>query len=107
MYPIHWAAIDGKVSSIAFLLSKNEYINIQDANGCSPVVIATQHNHHDCVMYLILNGADMNLCDSNGDNALHWAAYKGYVEMIGLLSRQMTREINFIDDFGQVITQSY
>ena len=65
------------MSSIAFFLRHREDINTQDANGCTPVIISTQHNYHQCVAYLIQNGADMSLRDNNGDTALHWAAYKG------------------------------
>jgi ankyrin repeat protein len=77
MMPIHWAASDGKIASLIFLLEKRQDINAQDGNGCTPVVIAAQHNQLECVIYLIKNGADTSLRDMNGDNALHWGAYKG------------------------------
>lgn len=120
MLPIHWAASDGKISSIRFLLDKRQNINAQDGNGCTPVVIATQHNHAACVAFLVKNGADMTLSDSNGehylcvhhcynylypsllgDNALHWAAYKGHVELIGLLSYCLPHLVDIGDTFGQ------
>jgi palmitoyltransferase ZDHHC13/17 len=102
MSPIHWAASEGKLSSISFFLDRKADINVQDANGCTPLVIATQHNHQDCVVYLIRNGADVTLCDNNGDSAIHWAAYKGYIEMVGLLAHLMPRQINSSDVFGHV-----
>lgn len=102
MCPIHWAASEGKLTSVAFLLDRQVDINIQDANGCTPVIIATQHNHQDCVVYFIHKGADMSLSDNNGDSAIHWAAYKGFVEMTGLLVHAMPRQVNSTDNFGQV-----
>jgi ankyrin repeat protein len=102
MCPIHWAASEGKLASVAFLLDRKVDINIQDANGCTPVIIATQHNHQECVVYFIHKGADMTLSDNNGDTAIHWSAYKGFVEMTGLLAHSMPRAINSTDNFGQV-----
>lgn len=106
MLPIHWAASDGKISSLRFLIDKRQDINAQDGNGCSPVIIATQHNHPTCVIFLIKNGADTTLRDGNGDTALHWAAYKGFVEMVGLLTYCMPHFLNSDDTFGQVSVQN-
>ena len=102
MMPMHWAASDGKVSSLAFLLEKRQDINAQDANGCTPVVVAAQHDQLDCVIFLIKNGADTTLRDTNGDTALHWGAYKGYTGMVGLLSYLLPQDLDCEDTFGQV-----
>jgi ankyrin repeat protein len=102
MLPIHWAASDGRISSLNYLIEMKQDINVPDANGCTPLIIATQHGHHDCVIFLIQNGSDLNLTDVNGDNALHWAAYKGLVEMTGLLVHFMPRDVDTPDVFGQV-----
>ena len=103
MLPIHWAASEGRTSSINFLLGKrHQDINAQDSNGCTPVVIAAQHNQINCVIYLVKSGADMSLKDNNQDTAMHWAAYKGYVEMVGLLTYFMPNVIDCDDNFGQV-----
>ena len=48
MLPIHWAASDGKIASIRFLLDRRQDINAQDCNGCTPLVIAAQHNQAAC-----------------------------------------------------------
>lgn len=102
MQPIHWAASDGQNSSLAFLLNHKADINVQDGNGCTPLVVAVQHNQHDTVLYLILLGADATLGDTNRDTCLHWAAYKGFVEMTGLLSFQFPHFVALADVFGQV-----
>ena len=103
MLPIHWAASEGRTFSINFLLGKrHQDINAQDSNGCTPVIIAAQHNQINCVIYLVKSGADMSLKDNNQDTAMHWAAYKGYVEMVGLLTYFMPNVIDCDDNFGQV-----
>jgi len=101
MLPIHWAASDGKIASIRFLLERRQDINAQDSNGCTPVVIAAQHNQAGCVIFLVKNGCDLQLRDSNGDTALHWAAYKGHLELVGLLSYLSPETVNVIDYYGQ------
>lgn len=102
MLPIHWAASDGKIKALRFLLDHRQDINAQDANGCSPVVIATQYNQIAAVTYLVKNGADLTLRDNNGDSPLHWAAYKGFEELVGLLMHFAPHDRDADDVFGQV-----
>ena len=122
MLPIHWGASDGKVESIRFIITYYPHyqtvvnasdtspsstitllsINALDSNGYTPVVIATQYNHPICVIYLIKAGCDMNAMDVHGDVALHWAAYKGYTELVGLLSYCTPLAIELADSHGQV-----
>ena len=77
MVPMHWAASDNRLKSLKFLLEHyRQDVNATDANGCTPLIIATQYGHIEAVAYLIKNGADLYAKDYNGDTALHWAAYK-------------------------------
>ena len=101
MAPIHWAASDGKVETIKYLLDNQVSINTQDGNGCTPVVIAAQHDRHDCCIFLTRNGADMTLVDNNGDTALHWSAYKGFSQLAGLLYHLHPGSIDVEDLYGQ------
>eukprot|EP00942_MAST-04A_sp_MAST-4A-sp1_P013715 g13715.t1 len=42
---------------------------------CTPLLIAARHEQFQIVKYLIEQGeADPNIADSDGNNALHWAA---------------------------------
>jgi len=102
MLPIHWAASDGRIAILQFLLERRQDINAHDANGCSPLIVATQHNQFGAIIFLIKNSADVTQRDSNGDCALHWAAYKGLLESLSLLVTYMPLEINRGDNFGQV-----
>jgi hypothetical protein len=101
MKPVHWAASDGKLSSVKFFFDNRFDINAQDSNGCTPVIIATQYNRIATVIFLIKNGADLTLKDANGDTALHWAAYKGHEEMCGLLLHFAPRDLEEVDIYGQ------
>jgi palmitoyltransferase ZDHHC13/17 len=101
MMPIHWAASDGMNSTIRYLLDNNVSINVQDSNGCTPIVIAAQHDRQLCCIYLFKQGADMSLVDNNGDAALHWAAYKGFSVLLGLLCHISPENIDKQDEYGQ------
>lgn len=102
MLPIHWAAAEGHVEAIEFFLSKNQDINVQDGNGCSPAVVAVQYNKLRAVVYLAKHGADLTLVDVSGDHCLHWAAYKGHDELLHLILYFIPNELNAKDNFGQV-----
>ena len=101
MYPIHWAASDGRITALNFFIEKFQDINVQDANGCTPIAVAAQHNHINSVIYLSRHGADLLICDNNGDNPLHWASYKGHIELVGYLSYIMKDSIENFDNYGQ------
>lgn len=101
MYPIHWAASEGKIIAMKFLIEKYVDINIPDNHGCTPFIVATQHNMINSVLFLWKNGANLEAVDNNGDNALHWAAYKGHLDMVGLLAFLMPQCLNSTDKFGQ------
>lgn len=102
MMPIHWAASDGKILAIKLLLEHRQDINGQDNTGCTPLIIASQHNQISTVIYLMKNGADLTLRDNCQDSALHWAAYKGYTELVPLLANFMPMTMDQCDIYGQV-----
>jgi hypothetical protein len=101
MLPIHWAAADGKIDSLEFLISKGVDINAQDITGSSAAVIATQYNQIQALVYLYKHGADLTLADQSGDACAHWAAYKGLGEMMQLVLYFHPREISTTDRYGQ------
>ena len=102
MYAMHWAAKDGRLGAMRFLLSTGVDMNVQDSNGCTPIVFAAQHNRTDAVIYLWKNGADMTITDKDGDSCHHWAAYKGFSELLGLLYHINPRGVGIQDNYGQM-----
>lgn len=101
MRPIHWGASEGKISTMRFLLENHVDLNSQDSHGCTPVIIAAQHNQIACVIFLMKNGANMDIHDINGDSTAHWAAYKGYNELLGLLAYLRPQDLTLGDTYGQ------
>ena len=102
MRPIHWAASDGKTTSLSYLINKGVEINTTDGAGCSPLLIAVQHNQINAAIFLIHHGADASALDNNGDSITHWAAYKGHAEMLGYCVYVLPDTINATDHYGQV-----
>jgi hypothetical protein len=78
-------------------------IDAEDASGCTPLLIASQYGHPDLAAFLIRRGANPHAVDSSRDTALHWAAYKGSVEVCGLLLHLLGVEgqLDAQDAFGQ------
>ncbi|XP_072351781.1 uncharacterized protein [Scyliorhinus torazame] len=83
--PIHWAAVKGQITVVDILLQAGVSVDEMDERGCTPFIIASQYGHIALCCYLVGKGARLQACDSEGDNALHWAAFKGHGELIRLL----------------------
>ena len=78
----------------------------KDSHGdeCTPLMIAAENEHFQIVKYLIEQGeADPNIANSDGENALHLAAYNNRTntELIELLLTHMSLDsINKKDGGG-------
>lgn len=77
--PIHWACVNGHILTVDLLVQHGVSINTTDSRGCTPLILATQYGQAMLVGYLIGKGARKDFTDVDGDNALHWAAFKGEV----------------------------
>ena len=83
--PIHWAASGGHVPVVDLLLEAGASIDATDNKGCSPLITSSQYGQTNLTGYLLGRGARYQLVDREGDNALHWAAFKGNANMSRLL----------------------
>ncbi len=89
-------------------MTLNEMVNQVGKNsggwGWTPLVEAARYEHFDVVKYLIDQGeADLDIADSGGGNALHYAAWrnKKNTELIELLLTNMSlNSINKKDSVG-------
>ena len=59
------------------LLQNGVSIDETDGKGVTPLTVACQYGMTMLAAYLIGKGAGVQLVDSDGDTALHWAAFKG------------------------------
>ena len=110
MTALHWACtLDHALPVVKALLDVasaaphgGQVVEIRDATGCTPLLIAAQHGHVETCAYLIQRaGADLQAQDNSKDSATHWAAYKGSEQVLGLLSFYDTRQLMTADAYGQ------
>jgi len=68
-------------------LKVNTFVNRLDSEGCTALHWAALNNRLDVALLLLKSGADPNIIASqpSQQTPLHWAASKGYVEMVDLL----------------------
>jgi len=61
----------------SFIVQLGVSIEVADAKGCTPLIVASQYGRTMLVGFLIGKGASLSVADREGDTALHWAAFKG------------------------------
>ena len=76
-YPIHWACVNGHILCVDLLIQNGASIDCTDNKGCTPLIISAQYGKAMLAGYLIGKGAKSFFTDHEGDNALHWACFKG------------------------------
>ncbi|XP_074583364.1 putative protein S-acyltransferase 23 isoform X2 [Curcuma longa] len=83
---LHWAAVHGSIPVADVLLQNGARIEAADINGYRAVHVAAQYGQTSFLNRIIAKyGADHDPPDNDGRSPLHWAAYKGYTDVIRLL----------------------
>jgi hypothetical protein len=82
------------------LLDASAGIDIRDAFGFTPFLRAVQSGHMGLANFFLASGACIETCDNEGHNAMHWAAYYGFINMCELLHRKSPRLIFSTDSCG-------
>lgn len=75
--PIHWACVNGHIAAVDVLVQAGVSLDVTDNKGCTPLIVCAQYGQTMLAGYLMGKGARLQLVDKDGDNALHWAAFKG------------------------------
>jgi ankyrin repeat protein len=74
----------GDKQAVLNLLQQGADINVIDAQGRTPVMIATYQHNTDMVRALLQAGADVNIRDNNKENPLLHSAAQGCLDIIKL-----------------------
>jgi hypothetical protein len=69
------------VATAQWLLRAGVPINDKDRNGNTPLIIASIGGLDSLVKYLLQNGADVNLNNKDGRNAMHFATVFGHYQV--------------------------
>jgi len=70
--------------AILALLQQGADINVRDAQGRTPVMIATYQHNTDMVSTLLQAGANVNIRDNNKENPLLHSAAQGWLDILRL-----------------------
>ncbi|XP_050998809.1 ankyrin repeat domain-containing protein 7-like, partial [Acomys russatus] len=79
---LHYACAHNHVDVVTLLLQYNPSINIQDDEGCTPLIKAAQRDNLECMCVLLQQGADPHLKDFSGHAALHHAVLRGNIATV-------------------------
>ena len=83
--PIHAAAYTGHDVIVALLIRHGASVDARNAEGRTPLILASDKGHSTVIRELINNGAESSLMGVNGRNALHIAFCHGQMEAVRLL----------------------
>jgi ankyrin repeat protein len=85
---LHYAAINGRVSLIQYLLDHHAYIDALSPNGTTPLMLAARAGHIQAVKLLLDRGAEMSLKNAVGMTVIEFAESGNQSEIAdGLKSR--------------------
>jgi len=79
---LHEAAREGDVASIERLLAAGLPIDAQDADGRTPIMVATVARRTDAVRALVDAGADVDIRDNRLDNVFLYAGAEGLLDIL-------------------------
>ena len=76
------AARAGDMQQVRAALAAGAPVNVQDAQGNSPLLLATMGNHIEVARSLLLDGANPNLKNAQSDSAYLLAGAQGRLEIL-------------------------
>ncbi len=80
------AARNGDLASVKAILQEDSgQIQVTNANGSTPLIVAASVGHGQVVDYLLNKGADIQAVNKMGMSALHYAVNGEYLDVVKLL----------------------
>ena len=91
--PLHAAAWNNHPKVVGLLLKTAEqfgdhlFINCKNNKHQTPLIDAASRGATEAAQILLNHGADVNICDNDGQNALHYSAWRNHKGVVELLLR--------------------
>ena len=79
------AVRDGNELAVKRLIDSHIDVSLRNANGWTPLMVASFMGNRRVAVMLVEAGADVNAQDGRGYAPLHWASLKNYHEVVQLL----------------------
>ena len=89
--PLTQAVTSDDASEVKALLANGADVNERTAGGQTPLILATIFGHTHLISLLLAAGADPQLRDNLGLNAVDWAQRRGATEAIEVLTNKPAR----------------
>jgi len=87
--PLHYAAANGNDDVVQILIDHSAYVDAGSPNDTTPLMMAARGNHISTIKLLLDNGADLNVKNQIGMNALDFAKQYHAPDAIAGLSARM------------------
>jgi uncharacterized protein len=78
--PLHYAAANGQLSVVEFLVENHAYIDAESPNNTTPLMMAARHKHITVMRWLTENGADPTYANQQGFSAASYMKRYGELE---------------------------
>ncbi|HEY0727275.1 MAG TPA: ankyrin repeat domain-containing protein, partial [Pyrinomonadaceae bacterium] len=89
--PLTQAVTSGDAGAVNAVLANGADVNERTRGGQTPLILATIFGHTHLIPLLLDAGADPQLRDNLGLNAIDWAQRRGATEVIDVLSNNASR----------------
>ena len=84
--PLTQAVTSGDAGAVSAVLANGADVNERTGGGQTPLILATIFNHMHLIPLLLEAGADPQMRDNLGLNALDWAQRRGATEVLDVLN---------------------
>jgi ankyrin repeat protein len=85
--------VSGHLDTVKVLLESKADVNAPNADGTTPLMVASQGGHKEIVKLLLAKDVDVNAKDkTDGRTALWHAAQNGHTEIVELLKKAGAKE---------------
>lgn len=101
---LHRAAHPGHLRVVQHLLKEGANASLTNAAGYTPLLLAIRSrsaNSFEVARTLLVGGANPWITNSNGNNALHWAAHLGKADVMQWLLEEDNVPVNAPNDDGK------